>query len=320
MLVLLTGAKGFIGSRLLTRLCADGHNVRVVTRTAFNNDMSGVEVVHADLCSTDVDFDSILSGCDVVFNCAGEIRNEALMQSLHVEATERLVEAANRLASSEHPVHFVQLSSVGAYGPAKGELRIVTEQTRVNPVGVYEQTKTVADSLIAKDRGNEFFSHAILRPSNVFGRSMTNNSLRQLGHIVNKGLFFYIGSAKRHSVATYIHVDDVVSALMLCGFDSRAKDEIFNISNDCALSELINGMADAQYVTRPKWSLPEAPLRLMLSMANRFLRLPVTQARIDALVSRTTYPSTKMRETFDFTPKKEVPVTIAELFSDRPVV
>lgn len=317
-MILLTGAKGFIGSSLLLRLCGSGHRIRLVTRTAFECEVNNVEVVCADLTNPDTDFESLLYGCDVVFNCAGEIHEEKLMQSLHVDATERLVAAANRLAAKERPIHFVQLSSVGAYGPARGANRVVNELSPENPQGVYEETKTIGDSRVIKNRSNQFFSYTILRPSNVFGQNMSNNSLRQLGRIVRKGLFFYIGSAKKDSVATYIHVDDVVSALMLCGFDSKAKGEIFNLSNDCALSDLINGMADAQRVSRPKWSLPEAPLRLTASIANRLLRLPVTQARIDALVARTSYPSTKLREILGFVPEREVPATIGELFVDKP--
>ncbi|VVP77613.1 Aurachin B dehydrogenase [Pseudomonas fluorescens] len=317
MRVLLTGAKGFIGSKLLLCLCAAGHEVRVVTRSSFEHDSSGVEVVHADLTSAETDFDSLVSGCHVIFNCAGEIRNETAMHDLHVQATERLVEAANRAASKDIPIHFVQLSSVGAYGPARGIVRVVNEATVENPQGTYEETKTLGDSLVMKNRSNLFYSYSVLRPSNVFGQSMTNNSLRQLGRIVNKGLFFYIGSAKKDAIATYIHVDDVVSALMLCGFDQRAKGGIFNLSNDCALADLIDGIADALSVRRPRSSVPEAPMRALVSIANRFLRLPVTQARIDALVSRTSYPSAKMQETFGFVPEKDVPGTIAELFVDK---
>ncbi|CAI8777247.1 MULTISPECIES: NAD-dependent epimerase/dehydratase family protein [Pseudomonas] len=316
-MILLTGAKGFIGSQLLSRLCESGHSVRLVTRSSFECDFNGVEIVHADLTSAETNYESLFAGCDVVFNCAGEIHNEELMQALHVDATERLVATANRLACKEHPIHFVQLSSVGAYGPARGVVRVVNELTLENPQGTYETTKTIGDSRVAKNRDNQFFTYSILRPSNVFGKSMTNNSLRQLGKIVRRGLFFYIGAAKKKSVATYIHVDDVVSALMLCGFDPRAKGEVFNLSNDCALSDLINGMADAQHVTRPRWSLPEAPLRLMVSLVNRFSALPVTQARIDALVARTRYPSTKLLDTLGFIPEREVPAVICELFVDK---
>ncbi|MDI2591267.1 NAD(P)-dependent oxidoreductase [Pseudomonas sp. 681] len=317
MRVLLTGAKGFIGSRLLTCLCEAGHHVRVVTRTVFKCDFESVEVVHADLTSADVDYDALLSGCDVVFNCAGEIRDEKLMRSLHVDATELMVLAANRLATRERPVHFVQLSSVGAYGPAQGAVRLVDELTIENPKGPYEETKTIADSLVVKNRGNEFYSYAILRPSNVFGKSMSNNSLRQLGRFVSKGKFFYVGNSKKTAIATYVHVDDVVAALMLCGFDVRSKCEVFNISNDCAFSDMINGIADAQGVARPKWSFPEAPLRLMISILNLFFRLPVTQERIDALVARTSYPSTKMQRVFGFKPEREVPIAVAELFEEN---
>ncbi|MHA3737421.1 NAD-dependent epimerase/dehydratase family protein [Pseudomonas sp. Eth.TT006] len=320
MLVLLTGAKGFIGKQVLSRLCADGHSVRVITRSIFETDFDNVEVVQADLTSADTNFDSLLAGCSVVLNCAGEIHNEVLMHALHVEATGRLVQAANRTASEKQPIHFVQLSSVGAYGPAKGTSRVVTEQTAVNPQGTYEVTKTQGDALVLQSRNNDYFSYSILRPSNVFGQSMTNNSLRQLGRIVGKGVFVYIGNAKREAVATYIHVDDVVSALMLCGFDSRAKGHIFNLSNDCSLSELIDGMADALRVNRPKRSVPEAPLRFLVEIASRFLRLPITQGRIDALVARTTYPTTKLQDVLGFIPQRQVPVAIGELFTPEPSV
>lgn len=318
-MILLTGAKGFIGSSLLLRLCEAGHKVRVVTRSSFECELDNVEIICADLTNPDTDFNALLCGCDVVFNCAGEIHKEESMRSLHVDATERLVAAANQVAQKEHPIHFVQLSSVGAYGPAREMTRIVNELTLENPQGVYEETKTAGDSRVTENRNNQFFSYTILRPSNVFGPSMTNKSLRQLGEVVRKGLFFYIGSAKKDSVATYIHVDDVVSALMLCGFDCKAKGEIFNLSNDCALSDLINGMADAQDVSRPHRSVPEAPLRLMASIANRFLRLPVTQARIDTLVAKTSYPSTKLQEILGFVPERNVPASIGELFPEKPV-
>ena len=316
MLVLLTGGKGFIGSRLLARLCEAGHQVRVVTRSAFKSELDNVEVVIADLTSDDVDYAALLSGCDVVFNCAGEIRDEKLMQALHVDATERMVSAANRLATSERPIHFVQLSSVGAYGPAKGAVRTVDELTPANPKGPYEETKTIADALVVKSRGNDYYSYAILRPSNVFGKTMPNNSLRQLGRFVSSGRFFYVGNSRTAAVATYVHVDDVVSALMLCGFDSRSRNEIFNISNDCAFADLINGMADAQHVKRPTLSIPETPFRWIVGAANRFFRLPVTQERIDALVAKTTYPYTKIQNTLGFKPEKEVPLVISELFEE----
>lgn len=320
MLVLLTGAKGFIGTQLLARLCDSGHSVRVITRSTFETDFENVEVVHADLTRPDTNYDSLLAGCSVVLNCAGEIHNENLMRALHVEATGRLIQAANRVACEEQPIHFVQLSSVGAYGPAKGVSRVVTEQTAVNPQGTYEVTKTEGDALVLESRNNDYFSYSILRPSNVFGPSMTNNSLRQLGRIVGKGVFVYIGSAKKDAIATYIHVEDVVSALMLCGFDSRAKGQVFNLSNDCALSDLIDGMADALQVNRPKRSVPEAPLRFFIEIAKRFIRLQITQGRIDALVARTTYPSTKLHDVLGFTPRRQVPVAISELFTGNPSV
>lgn len=119
------------------------------------------------------------------------------MHALHVEATERLIIAAKRSArQSGMPVHWVQLSSVGAYGPvlekANSE-RIVTEETASAPVGVYECTKTLADELVMSSVENGVFSYSILRPSNVYGSGMPNGSLRQWARLIKAHCFFYVG-------------------------------------------------------------------------------------------------------------------------------
>lgn len=311
MKVLVLGANGFIGRSFVNKLIGHGILVRALTRTDLKDIKGSVEVVVGDLTSEDFDFKALLYGCDIVVNCAGETRDEALMYALHVQATINLLEAVSFLCLAGKRIHWVQLSSVGAYGSSK-ESRVVTEETPANPSGAYEVTKTMADTLIMACNKNLGFSYTILRPSNVFGRDMTNESLRQLGSIVKKRIFFFIGFSP--SIATYIHVDDVVSALFLCVIDSRAKGHIFNVSNDCRLKELIAGISEALGVPPPRLTLPEHPVRIGLAVAATLFKLPVTQKRIDALVRRTTYPTDKLYNVLGFYPKKPVSTAIREIY------
>lgn len=238
MNILVTGGAGFIGSKVVSELLKRGMNVRISSRKMQS--IVGVDCVKVDLLNSEVDLDFLVSDCTVILNCLGELQDESKMHALHVEATERLIIAAKRSArQSGMPVHWVQLSSVGAYGPvlekANSE-RIVTEETASAPVGVYECTKTIADELVMSSVENGVFSYSILRPSNVYGSGMPNGSLRQWARLIKAHCFFYVGPPG--SVSTYVHVDDVVEALLLCAFEERAKNQIFNISNDCTQESL----------------------------------------------------------------------------------
>jgi nucleoside-diphosphate-sugar epimerase len=155
---------------------------------------------------------------------------------------------------------------------------------------------------------------SIVRPSNVFGASMPNPSLRSLGAMVRRGLFFYIGRAG--AVATYVHVDDVVATLLCCGTDPRARGETFNLSNDCLLEEMVGGMASAFGVRKPSLRLPEPFVRSGVYLAAKIAPIPLTQARIDALVARTRYPCLKLEQKLGFAPRLSVPDSIGELLKN----
>ncbi|MGE8178735.1 NAD-dependent epimerase/dehydratase family protein [Pseudomonas fluorescens] len=311
MKVLVLGANGFIGSKLVDRLVESGYEVKILTRTQGKVPNANIESFVGDLRDPDLDFDSLLNGCEVVFNCAGEIRNEALMHELHVASTQRFLKAIAEKSTVQNNIHWVQLSSVGAYGSVPNVERIVTEDTEVNPKGQYEVTKTLADQCIVSMSKSSPFTFSILRPSNVFGPSMPNNSIRQLASVVKRRLFFYVGF--KESIATYIHVDDVVSALMLCGFDSRAKGEVFNISNDCLLKEVMDGIAESLAVPAPRIRLPESLVRLAVSVVSLLTKGLVTQERVNALTARTRYPVTKIETVLGFVPSKYVPKHIGDV-------
>lgn len=310
MKVFVTGASGFIGRALIAELISEGHSVRVLTRKHMRFG-KGVEIVQGDLSSRNISFSSLVIGCNAVFNCAGEIRDVNKMRSLHVDGTGKLLQAFKESAAKEDvKKHWVQLSSVGAYGPVlkPGTPRIVTEGTPANPQGEYEVTKTLADELVM-NMADRFFTYTILRPSNVVGASMTNQSFAGLLRLIKKRLFFYIGS--RESTATYIHVDDVVAALMLCLEHPQAINQTFNVSNDCPLTDIVTRVAMAQKVSPDFWCFPEGILRGIAKVMAKIRRWPLTERRIDALISQTSYPNTKI-EKLGFKAKVAIPGFAAE--------
>ena len=315
MRISVTGGTGFIGRRLVTAHLEKGDEVTVLTRKNLVNSKKGLSHIKGDLLDKQLDFSAFVGNVDVLYHCAGELNDEELMPRLHVESTDQLIQGTLREAErSGKAIHWVQLSSVGAYGPSLGGAsfeRVVTEETSIRPVGLYETTKTQSDELVMRANAHPLFSYSVLRPSNVFGADMPNNSLRQLGRIVGKGLFFYIGKA--NATATYVHVDDVVEAMILCGTNPHARGEIFNISNDCLLEEMIGAMGKTFGKTTPSIRVPEFLVRALVHSIGKIFPLPLSSSRIDVFVSRTQYPNEKLKRVLGFSPRISVVSSIGEV-------
>jgi len=258
-----------------------------------------------------------LEGADVLVHCAGEIRDSSKMEALHVHGTAALLDAAGtRSAKRAKPLRWVQLSSVGVYGPPArpGLERVIREDAPVNPVGPYEQTKAVSDELVFEAARNAVITHTTVRPSIAFGLDMPNNSLRQLAGVVRSGLFAYVG--KSGAIANYIHVDDVVDVLARAVLDDCMSNQVYNLSNDCTLEEVIGGFANGAGVRKPWLRLPEQPVRALLKLLPPNAGLPLNKTRLDALVSRTSYPVDKLAGHIGYRPARAVPQDMALLAAE----
>lgn len=312
--ICLTGASGFIGKRLLAQLTALGHTVRILTRKNNLVTSKNVEMVQGDLVDPDFDARHFIHNCDILFHCAGEIGNQDMMRALHVEGTQKLIDAAiSEKKASGKTIHWVQLSSSGAYGPpARAELeRTITEQTATNPDNEYEQTKTLSDELVITAGLAGHLSYTILRPSNVIGIGMRDQSLPKIINMVKRGRFFFLG--KPGTITTYVHVNDVVKAMLLLAKDARAKGNIYNLSSDCTLEALTGYIAKTFEVKAPTLRIPSILVRPPLIILARLLRKWIHIPRLDALVLRTKYPSIHIQKNLGFEFSSPMPFAIDEL-------
>ncbi len=166
------------------------------------------------------------------------------------------------------------------------------------PAGTYEATKLESDRLVMEAEARGALTVSILRPSNVFGPSMTNRSLFALIRMIESGWFFFIG--KPGASANYVHVDNVVKALCLCGTKATARGRVYNISDHRTLEEFAGTIANELGVNPPKLRLPEPLARTGVRLFKWFPRFPLTQSRVDALVNRATYPIDRIEQDLQY--------------------
>ena len=157
---------------------------------------------------------------------------------------------------------------------------------------------------------DSFFSYSILRPSAIVGEDMPNKSFADLLSAIKNGFFFYVGTVD--SLCNYVHVDDVVDALILCAVDKRAKNQIFNLSNDCKLSDIVEKISRWKGRSPKFLCIPEKPLRFLVMLLSKIVNFPLNENRIDVLISKTTYPNKKMQDFLGYSPIRAIPDFVVE--------
>jgi nucleoside-diphosphate-sugar epimerase len=286
--VAVTGGTGFIGRQLILKLMERGDSVRILSRRPLSETgISGAHICYGDLSDREARLEDFVDGADVLYHCAGVINDTRRMHSVHVQGTERLLAAVRGRIGK-----WVQLSSVGAYGPVSSGT--VTEEWPESPVGEYERTKTESDRLVRAVSNEGAFPAVLLRPSIVYGLNMRNRSLFQLIRMIDRGLFFFIGPLGAN--ANYIHVANIVEALICCGMQQRANGRAYIVSDHRSLEEFVGMIAMVLGRPVPRHRLP-LPLAHFFARLERWIPgFPLTESRVEALSNRAVYSCSRIQD------------------------
>ncbi|MCC5792237.1 MAG: NAD(P)-dependent oxidoreductase [Legionellaceae bacterium] len=327
MHILVLGGSGFLGQYIVKDLMSHPATVSVLTRDPtklkgiFNHSISpfnrqtarpgAVHWIQGDL----LDNPSLdLSAFSHIINCSGEIRNEAAMRHLHVHAVQQLLNQFQPVTNA----HWIQISSVGVYG--KQQSGILREQSPFTPIGEYETTKAESELLVQRFCREHALRYTIIRPSNVFGLGMPNQSLAQLLSMMRKKRFVYIGKKIDDIMMNYVPVEDVSRLILDCINHPAAVNQDFIVSDQLTLPDFVQTIARALNTTLRFPHLPEQLLRTLAKITRPF-PTPLTEARIDALTTRAIYSSEKAKHTLGFTAtvgiRKGLNTFCHHLFADR---
>jgi len=280
-LILVTGATGMVGPRLVARFAASGFRVRVLATTP-KPDLFGpdVEVRIGDVTDPAAIRPSV-AGVHAIVHLAARLHatdrsglDVGAYRRTNVEGTRHMVDAA--LAANVQ--RFVFFSTIAVYGPGRGE--VWNESSPLHPDTPYAATKAEAERIVLASRRHDGTPlGVVLRLAAVFGPNLKGNYLR-LVRALARGRFVPVGAGENRRAL--INDRDVASAAVLAATHPAAAGRIYNLSDGAAhsLSDVIAAICHALGRRPPRVHLPLAPVRLAAGMVEALARLAAVQAPV----------------------------------------
>ncbi len=226
--VLVTGASGFLGCRLVERLLL-GEKVEVRAMAHRPGRASRlarlpVEIAWCDI-TDEVQVRDAVKGCDVVVHCAyGATGGAGQNRSVTVDGTRVVAEAA----AAAKVQRFVHISSVAvhSYSPSPG----VTEESVLEKCSdAYCRDKIDAEKAVQDVIARKGLKATILRMGNIYGPFSGPWTLRPLAHIA-EGKVALVDDGSHDS--NMVFVDNAVEAILLSIDRAQAVGEVFFITDE----------------------------------------------------------------------------------------
>ena len=243
MEVLLTGATGFVGSALLGKLLAAGHNLTIVCRSkdkvlqlpvmqqpdndpAENSFVHRVQIIEADLTHLEQDQrEEIFQGlkqCDVVIHLAGLAHSKADKEAywqLNYQVSKNLIHLSKRAGIER----FIYISSVKAAiqhnSTPYSDSKLAAEEY------LYQQTRDGQQIT----QGQPGMQGVSLRPCAIYGPGMKGNLA---GWIHKTARNLMPGLPRTNTCINMIGVEDVCDAICLALVQEHFKQSNYIISDN----------------------------------------------------------------------------------------
>lgn len=260
-MILVTGASGFVGSKLITFLAQTGKKVRAATRhpsLIVPNPL--IEAISVPDYTQRIEWAALLDGVTKVVHLAGLAHAEAgihapdTYQRINSHATAEMVGEARRA----HVERFILISSIGAQsGPSADH--VLTEDDDPKPVDPYGQSKLNAEAVVRQSD----IPYVVLRPAVVYGPGAKGNPARLMRVVNTPWPLPFAAFDNRRSL---LSVDNLVEAILLVLETSRALGNIYVVADYEALTlaEIIRTLRIA--ANRPTRLFPVSPRLIEIAL------------------------------------------------------
>jgi nucleoside-diphosphate-sugar epimerase len=264
--IVLTGATGFVGASILTKLTEEGQSPVIVRRLQSDTKKECDEIV-VNAIDSQTNWMDYLRGCDVVIHCAARVHimndysSDPLADFKEVNTFGTLNLA--RQAAISGIKRFIFLSSSKVNGELTEPNMPFCPGDEFVPSDPYSLSKYEAEQellILAKETDMEV---VIIRPPLVYGPGVRANFLLMMQWI-QQGVPLPFGAV--HNQRSLVALDNLVSFIIHCVNHPKAANEIFLISDgeDVSTTELCQKVAKA---FGKKSLLLPVPVNWMNSMA-----------------------------------------------------
>jgi nucleoside-diphosphate-sugar epimerase len=230
MKVLVTGANGFIGSKLVRSLLDQGHQVRCLFHRS-RDQLEGLDVHLVQGSVTDpLGLPAAVEGVEAVFHLAGSGRagdwgSRKWFFEQNADGTEKLLNAAIQAKVRR----FVQVSSLAVHR-FTGHLDAGEDTPADQEKYAYGASKLAAERHVRRAGDANLIETVIVRPAViVFGPGDTTAFIH-MAPMLEKGRWTHVKGGKPFLCYTY--VSNLADGLLLAGTHPQAAGEIFNITDD----------------------------------------------------------------------------------------
>jgi len=286
--ILVTGATGAVGPRVVASLVESGYRVRTLSLDLPPRGIwpEGIDAHIGDVTEPRA-VQSAMQGIDAVIHLAAllHIPNPSPQLQgeygrINVGGTANIVEAAQSAGVGR----LVFFSTIAVYGDSAG--KVLTEDSPTHPESLYAQTKLAAERIVlAATREDGRPLGTVLRLGAVYGSRIKGN-YRRLLFALARGRFLPIGpGTNRRSL---VYDKDAARAAVLAVGHPDASGRIFNVTDGKfhTLKEIIETLCAALGRRPPRFTLPSGPVRRLAgiledgALAFR-MQSPITRATVD---------------------------------------
>jgi acetylornithine/succinyldiaminopimelate/putrescine aminotransferase/nucleoside-diphosphate-sugar epimerase len=253
--VLVSGATGFIGGQLASRLAQDGHPVRCLARES--SDVSSLQELDVEIAVGDLtDPDSLaraVDGCAFVLHCGALVSDWATRQEItaaNVLGTRNLLEACTA-SSVERFIHF---STTDVYGHP-GVAAIDEAYAGNGFSNWYAQTKREAEREVRRVSEQAQLDAVILRPATVYGPG-SKDVVGEIARAIRARNMLLVDGGR--AVAGLCYVENLVDAAVLALRSESAPGNAFNVSDGLGITwrQFTDGLAAGIGCSSVRWSVP----------------------------------------------------------------